>query len=572
MSIDSSKYVVLDVETNGLTVDNDLLSISIYMPDKDKRYERYLPLELNKSINPEASKVNGITIDMIQDKSPMTQQEYDELKEEYELEDREILHFGKIDPTFIKHYFLRHGIDGFDRLVFHNIKRHFLTNTFSNGEYSKDNLCKGFGIEGVTDVHSGINDCILEWKLFEKTDGGFVLCQRIGGFQIGLYKLTSNYYIPASKIRSFPNMKYAVDLPKVRVDYEEIFRLSLSDDCRHNKNEFFQPAGFASERILRAMLNAKMVDDNNFAQENFKKLIYLGKFAFMDLDYEIPVTENADGTLTAIREEDRGFVEETNRVMLCIKKELSPLVEFVKNDIFKNKEILTQELVVSDKLRAFGYADFSNEEACLEMKFSESLLWDVGTPNHPAIDKHKYQFYILSNNRPTYLLIGAFGSFVVLKMTFHTGEDYTRVRVSGERAPYVTRRVLQYTADGELVKVHKSTFAAADALKISVKAIRENCAGRHKLSSGFQFKYEGSEKEISKVIYKIPSHGERRESVSIQTKHVLQFDLEGNFIKEFESVKQACEETGASPSKISMVCSGQRKHTKGFVWKYKNQD
>ena len=49
--IDSSKYVVLDVETNGLNSTRfDLLSISIYDPSTNKMYNRFLPLELNKYV------------------------------------------------------------------------------------------------------------------------------------------------------------------------------------------------------------------------------------------------------------------------------------------------------------------------------------------------------------------------------------------------------------------------------------------------------------------------------------------------------------------------------------------
>lgn len=40
------KYVVLDVETNGLhSEQDDLLSISIFHPDFNEYYDRLLPLE-----------------------------------------------------------------------------------------------------------------------------------------------------------------------------------------------------------------------------------------------------------------------------------------------------------------------------------------------------------------------------------------------------------------------------------------------------------------------------------------------------------------------------------------------
>lgn len=46
-----SKYVVFDVETNGLkSQQDDLLSISFYKPDDKREYSRFLPLELNSKV------------------------------------------------------------------------------------------------------------------------------------------------------------------------------------------------------------------------------------------------------------------------------------------------------------------------------------------------------------------------------------------------------------------------------------------------------------------------------------------------------------------------------------------
>ena len=55
-------------------------------------------------------------------------------------------------------------------------------------------------------------------------------------------------------------------------------------------------------------------------------------------------------------------------------------------------------------------------------------------------------------------------------------------------------------------------------------------------------------------------------------KPVLQFDLNGNFIKEWPSAKKVEEELGIHQQNISSCCLGRYglKTTGGFIWKYKN--
>ena len=53
-----------------------------------------------------------------------------------------------------------------------------------------------------------------------------------------------------------------------------------------------------------------------------------------------------------------------------------------------------------------------------------------------------------------------------------------------------------------------------------------------------------------------------------QKKKILQYDLEGNFIKEWESIAE-CNRNGFLQSKIILCCQGERKTHKGFIWRYK---
>lgn len=55
------------------------------------------------------------------------------------------------------------------------------------------------------------------------------------------------------------------------------------------------------------------------------------------------------------------------------------------------------------------------------------------------------------------------------------------------------------------------------------------------------------------------------------SKSILQYDLEGNFIKEYESIKIAAMEIGLSESLIGKTCRGVVKNPKKFIFKFKDQ-
>jgi hypothetical protein len=55
-------------------------------------------------------------------------------------------------------------------------------------------------------------------------------------------------------------------------------------------------------------------------------------------------------------------------------------------------------------------------------------------------------------------------------------------------------------------------------------------------------------------------------------KPVLQYDLEGNFIKEWLGASQIRDELGYNQSNITGVCNGLRKTHKGYLWKYKKKE
>ncbi len=51
-------------------------------------------------------------------------------------------------------------------------------------------------------------------------------------------------------------------------------------------------------------------------------------------------------------------------------------------------------------------------------------------------------------------------------------------------------------------------------------------------------------------------------------KKIRQYDLEGNFIKEWNSAKEIEQQLGISVNMIRKCCNGKRNKTHNFIWKY----
>jgi hypothetical protein len=65
------------------------------------------------------------------------------------------------------------------------------------------------------------------------------------------------------------------------------------------------------------------------------------------------------------------------------------------------------------------------------------------------------------------------------------------------------------------------------------------------------------------------SKSKKGKSVFNTKKPILQYDLKGNFIKEYESAKEAQRQTGISNSAINNNLKNISKQSGGYVWKYK---
>ena len=65
------------------------------------------------------------------------------------------------------------------------------------------------------------------------------------------------------------------------------------------------------------------------------------------------------------------------------------------------------------------------------------------------------------------------------------------------------------------------------------------------------------------------AEAKERMRTSRKGKHILQYDLDGNFIKEWEYMSLARQEYNLDKRSLQKACNGKLKTTGGYVWRYK---
>ena len=126
------------------------------------------------------------------------------------------------------------------------------------------------------------------------------------------------------------------------------------------------------------------------------------------------------------------------------------------------------------------------------------------------------------------------------------------------------KSILQYDLEGNFIKKWDSLKEASIFYNNTSIGNCCNYPEKYKTVKGFQWKYESDER----IIKPIKSFQERAKERAIKNnkKEVNQYDLNGNFIKTWDSIKLA-EET-LNIHKISLCCRNKQKNAGGYLWRY----
>jgi group I intron endonuclease len=119
--------------------------------------------------------------------------------------------------------------------------------------------------------------------------------------------------------------------------------------------------------------------------------------------------------------------------------------------------------------------------------------------------------------------------------------------------------IVQYNINGVFIKKWDSLKDASNELEIQISDISSCCHGNKKSAGGFMWRfYNGN---ISNI-----------ESYSTKHKIVLQFDINNNFVKEWNSLNDIALYLNISNAgNISSVCNGKRDKAYGYIWRYKEE-
>lgn len=127
----------------------------------------------------------------------------------------------------------------------------------------------------------------------------------------------------------------------------------------------------------------------------------------------------------------------------------------------------------------------------------------------------------------------------------------------GINNPY-SIRVAMYDLDMNFICTFDSLSAAGRGIGVSDGSIHKVCTGERSHCGGWVFRYVDCEHFVMpkrKTVYKgIP---------------VVQMDMEGNFIAEYESAKEASEKLGIYAANISKACNREKNYYKGYRWRFK---
>lgn len=134
-------------------------------------------------------------------------------------------------------------------------------------------------------------------------------------------------------------------------------------------------------------------------------------------------------------------------------------------------------------------------------------------------------------------------------------------KLISEKTRKKARNIYCYDINGFFIKKYKSARIASKETNTGQTKINSCCSGRIRYSNNFQWFYEYMGEKIEPI--------NKYENLYHKTVKVNQYDKNGNFIKTWNTIKEASNAMGShSSSNILRCLSGEGKTAYGYIWEY----
>lgn len=144
-------------------------------------------------------------------------------------------------------------------------------------------------------------------------------------------------------------------------------------------------------------------------------------------------------------------------------------------------------------------------------------------------------------------------SYIPLEKTYFQDINYSHCK-----------KIKQYDKYGNYLNTYSSIKEASITVGIKIGSISNSCK-KHGLAlthKKFRWTYFDDEIDMSRI----------NDKVEGQPITVIQFSLNGQYIRTWESATEIEKELGYNHSNISACCNGRMKTYKGYIWKYKSNN
>lgn len=149
-------------------------------------------------------------------------------------------------------------------------------------------------------------------------------------------------------------------------------------------------------------------------------------------------------------------------------------------------------------------------------------------------------------------------------------------------APFGTnpqiKKLYQFSMSGKLLEVYDNCMIASIKYKVSNSGISACAREKYRFYGGYIWSYskELSQERIIKANSPLKRSIETIEKIKQNRKYtgkkaIIQLDLNGNFIKRFDSILEASKELNISHGGICDVCKQKHNKIKNFIFKYENK-